>query len=321
MLRGSEKARRPRPAAQISAKAAQICAMRASADGSTAGAREARMTPLATFAFVFASAVAFAVLALLVFQRRLQYFPDRRRTPIERSGLTGGEELLLTTSDGEILVAWHFPPAQDGPVILYFHGASGALIDRAPRLRLLLQRGYGLLAVSFRGYGGSTGSPSEAGLMRDAETAYHAACRRYPCDRIIIVGASLGTGMAVNVAAKYEAAGLVLLAPFSSAADIAQRLCPVLPVGRLMRDPFRSDLLISKVRTPLLVIHGAQDRVIPLKSARSLFQRAHEPKTFLVVADAGHVVLGARVLPQLCDWIDSAVAARLGAPAPPSCAE
>ena len=272
------------------------------------------MVPFATFALALASAGALAVFSLVVFQRRLQYFPDRRRTPIAQSGLTGGEELRLATSDGETLIAWHFPPKREGPVILYFHGASGALINRAPRLRLLLQRGFGVLAVSFRGYGGSTGRPTEVGLMQDAETAYHAACLRYPRDRIIIMGASLGTGMAVNLASQHDAAGLVLLAPFSSALDIVQTHCPFLPVGRLMRDPFRSDLLISKVRAPVLMIHGERDRVIPMKSARRLFQLAHEPKTFLAVAGAGHVVLGESVLPQLCGWIDGVALARDGAP-------
>jgi fermentation-respiration switch protein FrsA (DUF1100 family) len=113
-----------------------------------------------------------ATAGLAVFQRRLQYFPDRRLTQLVQTGLKGGEDLRLQTEDGETLVAWHFPPRNGRPLILYFHGNGGALIDRVPRFRLFLERGYGLLAVSYRGYGGSTGSPTQAGLMQDGEAAY-----------------------------------------------------------------------------------------------------------------------------------------------------
>jgi fermentation-respiration switch protein FrsA (DUF1100 family) len=264
----------------------------------------------------FATAYGIAALGLALLQRRLLYFPDRRHTPLALAGLAGGEELRLETPDGETLVAWHFPPEAGKPVVLYLPGAAGALVDRAPRLRLFLQNGFGVMAVSYRGYGGSTGRPSEAGLLLDAECAYLAACARYEADRLIIVGASLGTGVAVALAAKHEAAALVLLAPFLSALDIAQRRLPFLPARWLMRDQFRSDLAISKVRAPVLMIHGARDPVIPIASSKRLFERANPPKSFICVPDGGHVVLGTKVFEEMRDWLEGVLPAKSAASSP-----
>ena len=262
-------------------------------------------------AAALAAAYGFVVLGVAVFQRRLQYLPDRRHTPIALSGLRGGEELRLETSDGELLVAWHFPPHPNKPVVLYFHGAAGALIKRVPRLRLFVENGFGLLAVSYRGYSGSTGSPSEAGLSSDAERAYDEVCARYGADRLIIVGTSLGSGVAVALAARRDARALVLLAPFLSAMDIATRRFPFLPVRWLMRDPFRSDLSIRDVRMPVLVIHGDRDPIIPFSAGQRLFGLAKEPKAFINVPGGGHIVLDSSgVFAKMCDWIDGVAAIR-----------
>jgi uncharacterized protein len=155
------------------------------------------MTLLTRTLASLAAAYVLIIIALATFQRRLQYFPDRRLNHLAQTGMRGGEELRLATEDGETLVAWFFP-AKDGlPLILYFHGNAGALVDRVPRFRMFTARGYGLLAVSYRGYGGSTGSPTQIGLMQDSEAAYREArARGYDGDRIVILGASLGTGVA-----------------------------------------------------------------------------------------------------------------------------
>ena len=191
------------------------------------------------------AAYALTVVGLTAFQRRLQYFPDRRLTELAKTGISGGEELRLTTADGETLVAWHFPPKDGRPLILYFHGNGGALVDRVPRFRMLTARGYGLLAVSYRGYGGSSGSPTQSGLMQDGEAAYREAqARGYDGNRIVLMGASLGTGVAIALAATREAAALVLEAPYLSSLDVARAHYSIFPVRWLMLDQFRSDLVI-----------------------------------------------------------------------------
>jgi fermentation-respiration switch protein FrsA (DUF1100 family) len=149
------------------------------------------------------------IVGLTVFQRRLQYLPDRRLVDPTQGGMSGVEDLRLTTDDGETLVAWYVPAKDGHPLILYFHGNGGALVDRIPRFRALTASGYGLLAIAYRGYGGSTGSPTQKGLMADGETAYlEARARGYDGDRIVLMGESLGTGVATALAATHEAAAL-----------------------------------------------------------------------------------------------------------------
>jgi len=264
------------------------------------------MTLLTWSLTLLAGAYVLAGASLAAFQRRLQYFPDPRLTDFARTGMSGSEELRLTTSDGETLIAWYFPPKDGRPLILYFHGNGGALIDRVPRFRMFTARDYGLLAVSYRGYGGSTGSPTEKGLMQDGEAAYHEArARGYHGNRIVLMGASLGTGVATALAATHEAAALVLEAPYLSALDVASAHYPFFPVGWLMLDQFRSDLAIRDVHVPVLMVHGEEDDVIPISSAKRLFALANEPKTFMSVRGGGHLVLElADVFPCVCEWID-----------------
>lgn len=252
---------------------------------------------------------ALALVGLAVFQRRFLYFPDRRLSHPAEAGMTGVEELRLMTNDGETLVAWHVPPSEGRPLILYFQGNGGALVDRIPRFRMFAASGYGLLAVSYRGYGGSTGSPTQIGLMRDGEAAYREArARGYNCDRIVLMGESLGTGVAIALAATHEAAALVLDSPYLSAVDVAAAHYRMFPVRWLMLDQFRSDLAIRDVDIPVLIVHGDEDGVIPINSAKRLFELANEPKIFMSVSGGGHLVLGlAEVFSRVRAWIGTAI--------------
>ena len=246
------------------------------------------------------------IVGLTTFQRRLQYLPDRRLVDPAQGGMNGAEDLRLTTDDGETLVAWYVPAKDGHPLILYFHGNGGALVDRVPRFRALTASGYGLLAIAYRGYGGSTGSPTQKGLMEDGETAYlEARTRGYGGDRIVLMGESLGTGVAVALAATHEAAAVVLDSPYSSAVEVAAAHYAVFPVKWLMFDQFRSDLAISDVHIPILVLHGDEDDIVPISLARQLFELANEPKTFMRVPGGKHLVLGlAEVFPRVREWID-----------------
>jgi fermentation-respiration switch protein FrsA (DUF1100 family) len=128
-------------------------------------------------------------------QRALMYFPESVRTMPAAAGLPQAQELTLDTADGETIIVWHVPPRGGSPVVIYFHGNGGALRMRVDRFARLVGHGIGLLAVSYRGYGGSTGFPTEAGLIEDARTAYAFANERYP-GRIVPWGESLGSGVA-----------------------------------------------------------------------------------------------------------------------------
>jgi fermentation-respiration switch protein FrsA (DUF1100 family) len=200
---------------------------------------------------------------------------------------------MLDTADGERLVAWHIAPQADKPVVIYFHGNGGSLRYRVGRFHDLAADGTGLLALSYRGYGGSSGSPTEAGLIADARAAYGYATARYPAGRIALWGESLGSGVAVALAAEQPVARMVLEAPFTSAADVGAAAYWFIPVRLLMKDQFRSDLRIGKVTAPVLVLHGDRDAVVPFALGERLFGLITAPKRLARFKGGGHEGLDA----------------------------
>jgi fermentation-respiration switch protein FrsA (DUF1100 family) len=235
-----------------------------------------------------------SALAVLIFAQRsfIYPIPQATRTSPEAAGLGEAEEHVLTTDDGERMVLWHVPAKPGRHVVLYFHGNGDVLAWLAGRFRDITADGTGLVAMSYRGYGGSSGSPSEAALLRDATAAYDFARARYDAKRIVAWGFSLGTGVAVAVAAGHPVGGLILEAPYTSIADVAARAFPYLPVRPFMRDSFRSDERIARVTAPLLIMHGVRDPVIPIALGEKLFALAHEPKQFVRFPDGEHNDLG-----------------------------
>ena len=233
-----------------------------------------------------------AMVALAYFaQRALMYFPDRTRTPPAQAGLPEAEEVILETADGEKLIAWYVPAAEGRPVVLYFHGNAGTLVQRLRRFRGLIANGNGLVALSYRGYGGSSGSPSEEGLLADAAAAYAFAVARYPAQRIALFGESLGTGVAIWLATEKPVARLLLQAPYTSIVDVAAAAYPFLPVRLLLKDRYRSDERVGGVTAPVLVLHGERDRVVPIQYGERLYALIRAPKKFVRIPEGGHVDL------------------------------
>src|SRR5215813_9940706 len=238
-----------------------------------------------------------ALVAVMYFaQRSLMYFPESRRTAPTQAGLPEAEEVVLDTADGERVIVWHIPPRADKPVVLYFHGNGGSLRGRVHRFRDLTADGSGLVALSYRGYGGSSGAPTEAGLVNDALAAYAFTRARYPAERIALWGESLGTGVAVALAAQQPVGHLILQSPFTSAADVGAQRYWFVPVGLLMKDQFRSDLRIGKVTAPVLLLHGDRDYIVPMALAERLYGLINAPKRFVRFAGIGHNDLGAEAV-------------------------
>ena len=234
--------------------------------------------------------VGYAGVAALAYvaQRALMYFPERTRTAPAAAGFPQAEEIELITSDSERVIAWHVPPRGEKPVVLYFQGNGGALNLRAGRFARIVADGTGLLALSYRGYGGSTGRPSEAGLLRDAQATYTYAAARYPAERLVPYGESLGSGVAVALAAEHKVGKVILETPFTSAVDIGAAAYPFLPVRLLMHDRFRSDERIGKVTAPVLVLHGARDTVVPIRYGERLYALISAPKKFVRFPEGHH---------------------------------
>jgi len=232
-----------------------------------------------------------AVLALLyVKQREMMYPRNPARAEIASANLPGVEEAELTAADGERLVAWVVPPREGKPVLLFFHGNAGNFGRpiRQTRFRALTEDGTGLFAVNYRGYGGSTGSPTEDGLAQDARAAYAAAVARFGAERLVGYGESLGTGVVLKLAADAPLKAVILEAPYLSTAAVAQQLYPFIPVGLVMHDQFHSDRVIGKVKAPLLVLHGQRDGVIPFSQGEALFALANPPKRFIRFPEGNH---------------------------------
>jgi fermentation-respiration switch protein FrsA (DUF1100 family) len=243
---------------------------------------------------VFLATGYIALVALMyVVQRVLMYFPETFRTAPAEAGFPQAEEVVLDTADGERIIVWHVPPREGRPVLLYFHGNGGSLRYRVDRFGALTAHGEGLVALSYRGYGGSTGSPTEDGLIDDARAVYEFAVARYPADKLVLWGESLGSGVAIALAVERKVSRLVLEAPFLSAADIAAGAYPFIPVRWLMKDQFRSDLRVDKVTAPVLIVHGDRDRVVPIASGQALYRLITSPKRFVRIAGGGHENLGA----------------------------
>jgi fermentation-respiration switch protein FrsA (DUF1100 family) len=243
---------------------------------------------------IIAGVVYLGALAVLFFAQRAFIYPvpQATRTSPEAAGFAEAEEHLLTAEDGARIILWHVPPKPGRHVVLYFHGNGEVLAWLVPRFRAITADGTGLVAMSDRGYGGSTGSPTESALLRDAATTYDFARARYDADRIVAWGFSLGSGVAVATAAGHPVGGLILEAPYTSISDLAARAFPFLPVRPFVRDSFHSDERIARVTAPLLIMHGAKDPVIPIALGERLFAAAHEPKQFVRFGEGGHNDLG-----------------------------
>jgi hypothetical protein len=229
------------------------------------------------------------MLGMYVIQRQLMYHPENKGLAPEVAGLSGVQVLELSTADGQKIVAWYSAPQERKPVVLYFHGNAGEIGDRPLRFRFYQSRGFGVFYLSYRGYGGSSGSPTETGLIADAEAGYAWLLQNgLPATRIVLVGESLGSGVAVQLAARHPVAAVALEAPYTSTTDIAAETYWWLPVRYLMKDRFESIARIAGINTPLLVIHGDADTLIPIRFGRKLFEAAMEPKSFIAWPGRGH---------------------------------
>ncbi|MGF1608840.1 MAG: alpha/beta hydrolase, partial [Kiloniellales bacterium] len=237
---------------------------------------------------------------LFVMQRQMLYLPSGQLPDPAASGVPGLGAVTVPTKDGLQLTHWYrAPAAPDGPVVAVLHGNAGHIGHRIGKYWPLLQAGFGLLLIEYRGYGGNPGSPSETGLTEDARSALAWLMEEDVAPgRIVLYGESLGTAPAVRAAAAQARgslgptavpfAGLVLEAPFTSIADVAQHHYWYVPVRWLLRDPWEVAPDIGAIAAPLLVVHGERDRVVPARFGKRLYELAAEPKEALFPPDGDH---------------------------------
>lgn len=230
--------------------------------------------------------------ALLFFsQGKMVYYPqigrEIRSTPDEH-GLDY-EPLTLLTPDGERLDAWFVPKERAQASVLILHGNAGNMSHRLETIAMFHRLGYNVLIFDYRGYGRSTGQPSETGLYRDAQTAWDYLVRQRGIspERIILFGESLGGAVAAWLAARGHAGALVLSSAFISVPELAADLYPWLPMKWLARLRYDTRAALAETTCPVLIAHSPDDEIVPFRHGQALFNAAAEPKVFLPLA-GGH---------------------------------
>jgi fermentation-respiration switch protein FrsA (DUF1100 family) len=220
----------------------------------------------------------------------LLYFPSRTVVETPAAAALTFADVRFDTEDGERLHGWWVPaPAASLGHVLLCHGNAGNIADRVRHIELLTSEGFDVLAFDYRGYGRSTGRPSEQGLYRDARAAHGALLGQRGVDsaRIFYVGESLGGAVALALALERSPAGLILQSTFTSVRDMARMHYWFIPPA-LVPDAYPSLRLIRGLRAPLLVLHGERDAIVPVMHAEALMEAAPGPKRMQVFSGAGH---------------------------------
>lgn len=236
-------------------------------------------------------AIAYAVIVALVFlfQSRFVYFPHVGRdiTVTPRAYGLDFESVDIRTEDGETLHGWWVPAARQGKpargTVLFFHGNAGNISHRLDYLLMFKRLGYAVLIVDYRGYGQSSGAPSEEGTYRDAMAAsrWLSGSRGIPPAAVVLVGESLGGAVASWLAARHRPRALVLLSTFTSIPDLGAKIYPFLPIRLLSRFSYDTLERIRRIDAPVFVAHSRDDDIVPYAHGRTLFAAAGEPKQFL----------------------------------------
>ena len=229
---------------------------------------------------------------MLIFERKLIYFPQRAHDVTPRQLGLAFEDLTLTAEDGVRIHAFYLPPPGEPRwTVLFAHGNGGNLSHRLDRALFLQSKlGAAVLLFDYRGYGRSEGSPDEEGTYRDARAAHRwlVEQKRVPLDRLVIFGESLGSAVALDLALVRPSRALVLESPFASVPAMARAVYPFLPLWPFVRTRYDNEAKAPRLTVPLLVLHGDRDEVVPFAQGRRVFEAAPGPKRFFAIPGAGH---------------------------------
>jgi len=239
-------------------------------------------------------------------QRDFMYFPSTAYTAPEQAGThIEFEEFKVTTEDSVALKGWYVPPSGKPFTILYFHGNADDLRSSTAIAAPYIEEGYGFMIAEYRGYSGMPGSPTENGLYADGRAfLYKMVDKNIPLESIILMGHSLGTGVATQLATEFHVAGVALFAPFLSMAHIAQNFYPIFPTHLLVFDRYANVDKVSRLSMPLIIIHGDRDEIVPLEQGRRLYDLAKEPKKMHLMPTYGHNDLLLDALPAVFEWLE-----------------
>ena len=227
---------------------------------------------------------------LYVFQRKIIFNKSNAPKAPSYYNLTNVKEIKIKTTNNISLLAWFFNGKKNKPILIYFHGNSFDIGERSYRLKRYNDAGFSTLIVAWRGYSGNEGTPTEKNLYADGDSTIQWILKNthFKIKDIINYGESLGTGVAVELNLKYNFLCTILEAPFTSIADVALRRYKIYPTKLLVRDKFDNYEKIHQIKSPLLVISGKRDEIVPHQHSVALIGKAKEPKKTLFLDEAMH---------------------------------
>lgn len=242
-------------------------------------------------ALAIAVCYASIMVSLALFEPRMVYQPFDGPSDPASAGLPNFTAKTLTVEGLPAILYWENRAAKSADTLFYFHGNGGGLFMHTALPAFLDKAGIHVVAMEYPSYPGAEGKPSESTIIAQATALWDAKAPQNSARKPIIWGYSLGTGIATQLAAKRSSSALVLEAPFTAVVDRGAELFPLFPVRQLMRNTYLSRDYIARVKAPVFVMHGDEDRIIPIHHGRALFALANEPKTFTEYAGFGHLDL------------------------------
>lgn len=241
------------------------------------------------------------LILIYIFQRSFLYIPDQQvPSELHLSEMDFSAVAISLNNGTDLKSLWRAPTDNGKPVIIHFHGNAGSQYARIPLYQAMALDGAGVLGVGYPGYGGNAGDPTEDLLYQTAQAHYDWLIEQgYSPKQIVIVGQSLGSGVATWLASNNDAAGLILEAAYTGMDDMAQRQFPIFPARLLVKDRFRSLDRIGNIDMPLSWIHGTRDELIPYAMGELLFDGATQPKVAHAIKGGGHNDLWQRGIDQI----------------------
>ena len=232
---------------------------------------------------IFFQLIVLGYLLVLIFlyfsQRNLMYHPNENNY-FDDQLLVNIEKVKILTEDNINLLAWyHEKDLKNFKTILYFHGNAGSLENRIHKLNHFNNMNVNFLIIAWRGFSGNEGSPSEKGLYKDGNSALKWLFEKGVVEKnIVIYGESLGTGVATHLSQNRNFAGVILETPFTSMTDAAQKFYPYIPVRFLLKDKFENKKKVKNIISPILIMHGEKDQIVPFSMGKKIFEIANKPK-------------------------------------------
>ena len=242
--------------------------------------------------YIFSAIFLYLIIGIVLFviQRHMTFNKSGKPYSPEKYGLRNIKEVFIETPDNLKLLAWYHKPNNGNPILIYFHGNSYDIGERAYRIERYINKGWGVLLLAWRGFSGNKGSPTEKNLYVDGRASIDWVKKNtnFQNSDIILYGESLGCAVAVELGLYDKFKSIILESPFTSLGDIGQKKYPIYPVKYLTLDKFDNLSKIERMLSPLLIIHGKKDEIIPYNHSLELFQKAKEPKKHVCVDEAMH---------------------------------